>query len=71
MRFSYRRVLDDVWVGETGAEIHLRLADPGTCACSPASCVGYGEGQCHHLGLGVGARGACVLLLGTCGLLPG
>lgn len=55
MQFSHRRVLDDVWVGETGAEIHLRLADTDTCGCSPASCVGYGEGQCHHLDLGVDA----------------
>lgn len=45
MQLSPRRVQDDVWVGATGAEIHLRLADPDTCGCSPASCVGYGKGS--------------------------
>lgn len=69
MQLSHRRVLDDVWVGATGAESHLRLADPDTCGCSPASCVSYGGEQCHHLDLGVDAP-ACTVLLGTFGLLP-
>lgn len=70
MQFSHRRVLDDVWVGGTGAEIHLRLADADTCGCSPASCGVVGKGRAITW-IWVWMLEPAWSCLGTCGLLPG
>lgn len=49
MQFSPRRVLADVWVGATGAEIHLRLAGLTHVVVAQPPAWIMGKGNCTNV----------------------